>query len=1015
MKRKLLAWLLVLSLVAALLPAVSAEGKPGDGKSTDDPNFGYNYRFVTRDSIEITSYYGYEAEVTVPSSIDGYTVVGIRSFHSKEGYNTPNTFVTKVILPDTVTYIADDAFYDEEDWSSQTHSALREIVLPEGLKTIGERAFFHNEYLQKVEIPASVTEIGKGAFAACTNLSSIVFKGENTFLHGGAFGARYGYGAGSFAGKLNELYQNWLYDDSAPDFLVWQGQLLAYKGTGKTPVIPDSVKVIGAEAFWGADITGVTIPSGVQEIGSYAFYECEALTAADIPGSAALIGDNAFSGCTALKSLALHEGLKTLGYSAFRDCEALTSVALPEGLTECLECVFDGCEALAQITFPSSLTRITLGDIGETAYYYALPDNAAIYCGSVFLGYKGAYPSSLTIRPGTKTVNIEYQPDGLNRLILPDGLETFILKYGGDNCGITSLTFPESVDYIDCSYLPQLTSVKLPQEAELAQGAFDSCWKLGSVTIPKGNPYLCAFTDCHAIEILTIPDDVLELGAVGGAGLKSVNLGKIRILGENALKDKTRLESVTLPDTLVSIGENALSGCQSLTSLKGGGNVKTLGVDCFKDCIALTNLGDLSGSVCSICNGAFENTGWYHDQPNGPVYFGTVAYTYKGTIPANTVLALKPGTTSVSWGYIFEHESRYWEKEDVKNVVAIVLPDSVRYVGGSAFANCENLKSIDLGGVQYIDDLAFNSHGCESIVLPDTVRYVGDNAFSGTALRAIHLNNGLRVLEEGAFFSYGAGKGVTIPASVTYLGVHCLGYYPLDPENPLGGVETIPDFIICGASGTAAETYANENGITFRNQVGCTSHEYVTETLSPTCQTGGFTRKTCTLCGDVEVSGKTAVGSHKAAANATIDATCTQPGYTGGSHCVSCGETLSAPTRSNPLGHQWRTDTMGENDPMYCGMIWHYCSRCKTTWYEPGSGTHTHDYTYSVSTVLPTCTQKGYTVHTCACGDSYTDSYVDALGHDFVDGVCTRCGIQEGACDGGATCPGRNFTDMPAP
>ena len=79
MKRRILAMLLVLSLVLSLAPMTLAVGEE---KSPDDPDYGFTYRFVTRDTIEITSYYGYEAEVAVPSSIDGYTVVGIRSFHS---------------------------------------------------------------------------------------------------------------------------------------------------------------------------------------------------------------------------------------------------------------------------------------------------------------------------------------------------------------------------------------------------------------------------------------------------------------------------------------------------------------------------------------------------------------------------------------------------------------------------------------------------------------------------------------------------------------------------------------------------------------------------------------------------------------------------------------------------------------------------------------------------------------------------------------------------------------------
>ena len=227
MKRRLFSLLLTLAMLLSLLPAAHALGEE---KLPDEDGYGYTYRFVTRDTIEITSYYGYESEVVVPATIDGYTVVGIQSFHATEGYSDPNVVVRKVTLPDTVTYIADDAFYDSDDWSAKTHSALREIVLPQSLKTIGERAFYHNYYLEKITIPASVTEIGKAAFAACTNLSDITFQGEHTLLHGGAFGARTSYSVGTFAGQLSALYNDWLYDDSVSDFFIWNGQLLAYKG-----------------------------------------------------------------------------------------------------------------------------------------------------------------------------------------------------------------------------------------------------------------------------------------------------------------------------------------------------------------------------------------------------------------------------------------------------------------------------------------------------------------------------------------------------------------------------------------------------------------------------------------------------------------------------------------------------------------------------------------------------------------------------------------------------------------
>ena len=502
-------------------------------------------------------------------------------------------------------------------------------------------------------------------------------------------------------------------------------------------------------------------------------------------------------------------------------------------------------------------------------------------------------------------------------------------------------------------------------------------------------------------------------GPIGSALLKTIDLKNVRILAEGALSNCTALESVNLPDSLVQIGTDAMKGCGSLRSVKGGKNVRTLGDDCFKDCPALADFGDLPKSVQMIGLCALENTGWYHDQPDGPVYFGSVAYTYKGEMPKNTVLALKPGTTSVAPYYIFEHRTRTWEYEQ-PNLIGLVLPESCTRVEVNAFANCVNLRSIDLGGARYIGYAAFNAHACEAIVLPDTVRYVDGNAFSGTALKAIHLNNGLRVLEESACFSYGAGKGVTVPASVIYLGSHCLGYYPPEPDDPFVGSETIPGFVIYGESGTAAETYANENGITFRANAGCTSHEYVTETMSATCQTGGFTRKTCTLCGYFKVSDKTAVASHKATANAAIDATCTRPGYTGGTHCAACGEQLTKPTQTAALGHNWVITAL--DDPVYVdygvARYRYYCPRCELRLYKDTNEQQEHAHSYTTTVIPPTCTEQGYTMHTCACGDSYRDNYVAALGHNFVNGICTRCGIKEGACDGGADCPSRKFIDV---
>lgn len=1022
MKRIILSLLLTLSLSLSLLPAVSAAGIPGEEKLPGEAGYGFTYAFVSPTTIEITAYYGYEAEVTVPSTIDGYTVVGIQSFHNEEGYSNPNIFVRKVVLPETVTYIADGAFYDNDDWSAKTHFELREIVLPQSLKTIGKNAFYHNYYLQKIDIPAGVTEIGRGAFASCSNLNEITIRGENTLLHGGAFGEKSGYSVGAFAGKLRELHQQWLYDDSASDFFIWKGQLLDYKGTSKMPVIPDTVKVIGASAFWQSDITGVTIPSSVKLIGASAFYECASLTSVEIPGSVERIDNNAFCDCTGMTSVKLNKGLKVIGEGGFNDCDGLTSLVLPEGLTTLEERAFYDCENIERFTFPKSLTDMEDSSIYTSKWYEGLADGTELYCGSVFLGCKGEkYPSKLTVRPGTKMVRIEQDNlDGVNELILPDGLESLSITEGGGS--IAKLTVPESVHYINLRKFAHLTDLKLPTTAVLEESCFSGCYQIKNLTIPKGNTTLKGLSVGRTAHVV-LPDDVLEVrGPIsngdpyrsnnkdGNSNLKSIDLKNVRILTGGALSDCVALESVTLPDSLIALGDGVFSGCARLRSVKGGRNVRQIGDGCFSGCAALTDFGELEKNVTHVGSWAFQNCGWFHDQPNGVVYFGKAAYAYKGSMAEGTVLSLKDGTVSVTYEFL-AGQIELNPIFDQPNLAGLILPQSCKYVDDYAFAGAKNMKFIDLGGVQYIGREAFNNSACESIVLPDSVRFVGSNAFSAPSIKAIHLNDGLRVLDEGAFFTYGKGKGVTIPASVAYIGYQAFGYCPVDPENPFGGLTKIDGFVIRGTTGTAAQTYAVDNEFTFETGA-CAAHQPVTETVAPTCRTGGFTRTVCAVCGAVTASANTAPIAHKSVANDPIEATCTRPGYTGGTHCAFCGLTLTQPAQTPALGHDEVVATEEYEYSAYYGMIRHYCRRCELKWYDTEGGGHVHDYTYRTDTVYPTCINAGYTEHFCACGESYRDGYIPALGHDYVNGVCSRCGNTEGSCDGGASCPSKPYHDV---
>ena len=76
-------------------------------------------------------------------------------------------------------------------------------------------------------------------------------------------------------------------------------------------------------------------------------------------------------------------------------------------------------------------------------------------------------------------------------------------------------------------------------------------------------------------------------------------------------------------------------------------------------------------------------------------------------------------------------------------------------------------------------------------------------------------------------------------------------------------------------------------------------------------------------------------------------------------------------------------------------VVFYAIANGKEYWSPSVSFTTLHTHSYKNTVTAPTCTAKGYTTHTCSCGNSYKDTYVDALGHNYVSGVCTRCNAKD--------------------
>ncbi len=216
--------------------------------------------------------------------------------------------------------------------------------------------------------------------------------------------------------------------------------------------LPDGLDNIGTAAFYQcSNLVYIGIPSSVTSIGSGAFSECGSLTSATLPNGITKIEDSLFSFCRSLTSIEIPTGVTSIGNSAFRDCSLLTSIVIPEGVTSIGVLSFYGCSKILNIQMPSTMTSI-----GDSAF------------------------RGCTL---------------LTSIVIPEGVTSIGLSTFYKCTSLTSVTLPSTLINID-GY------------------AFYDCNSLTSVTLPSTliNIDGYAFYNCNSLTSITIPTEVTSIG-----------------------------------------------------------------------------------------------------------------------------------------------------------------------------------------------------------------------------------------------------------------------------------------------------------------------------------------------------------------------------------------------------------------------------------------------------------------------------------------------------------------------
>ncbi|MBQ6266887.1 MAG: leucine-rich repeat protein [Clostridia bacterium] len=638
------------------------------------------------DRILIVKYTGSATDVTVPETIDGYTVgqigpyafspdAGLPSYYDMLEINHDYSFsmpqnpamtqLRSVTVPGTVWRIGSHAF--------DRCTALETVQLSEGLEEIQHYAFFNCPQLTALALPTTLTLLLTN-FAA-TGISEIIVPASSDPYYDqltvfGYEGLNRRTGVDRMVIHKNNVEAMSV---GMPSEVVFEGNVSCFYNLGvqvgnifgqpdrivfRKGGAPGVVPYIGMMPLDGGHYIRHIDPDG-----GLWFDHMTAdppLTAGDwqyLVNSRNEVVLAGYTGsATALTLPAALNGLPVTAVAdyAFSENKTLTQVTVPAGVTEIRSGAFRGCTALTQITLPESVTAI-----GTDAFAFtAIP--------------------SITL------------PQGLTEL----GACAF-------------------------EYCAQLQQITLPVGVDrLGAGTFAECASLTSVALPAGLTVIGAscFADTTALEAIGLPAGlkVIHVNAFAQSGLRSVTLSpSLRFLGPQAFQGSA-LEAATLQGSSLRLQTETFKDCAALHTLTIAGGVVAIEQNAFLDCAALTAV-TIGPDVRYLHNAAFSGAAIRTLQFNAvdcetnnmitlasirseltPAHLSAYASPFKGC-PLESV-TVGPRVQKIGIGMF----------KDQTALTQITLPASVYVVEEMAFCGCSALRSVRwYAPIRYVKAAAF--------------------------------------------------------------------------------------------------------------------------------------------------------------------------------------------------------------------------------------------------------------------------------------------------------------------